>query len=285
MKFRIIYTLFALLFGGFLFLNSSSGRATSQLEGNTGAPNDNNASNRTCQTCHNNGSFQVTPMLEIMDSGGNIVTSNFNSGETYSVKMTVNATGSPAGYGFQILSLNAASGMTGTPVNTWVVPTGINNVQTATIANGRQYAEHKSISSSNEFLIEWTAPASGDVTFYFGGNAVNENNNTSGDNAIMGSMAFTIEPTATNDLEKIVALSVFPNPVNEVINLRTNSQVSDTYDLFLFDQNGRQISIQKLNIPSGENISPINVMDWSTGIYNLILSDGQNQIAKKIVKL
>ena len=172
MKLRIIYTLFVLLFGSFLFLNNSGGRATTASEGNTGAPNDNGNNNRTCQNCHNNGSFAVTPTIEITDANGIAVTTDYIPGETYNVRMTVTSTDMPAGFGFQIVALNAASGVDGDPVNTWNIPTGSTNTQIATIANGRQYAEHNSASSTNEFLLEWTAPAGGgDVTFYYAGNA------------------------------------------------------------------------------------------------------------------
>ena len=283
MKLRIIYTFFALMVGAFLFLSNSDGRASAQSEGNTGAPNDNTSNNRTCQTCHNNGTFAVTPVLEITDVGGLVITDNFNPGETYNVKMTVDATGAPVGYGFQITSLNAANGMDGAPVNTWSTPSS--NVQFATLGNGRQYAEQSSSSASNEFTMEWTAPASGTVTFYYGGNAINDNGNTNGDNAIMGSMSIDANPNSLNELEKTVALDIFPNPVNDVLNLRTTAQTSDAYDLQLFDQNGKQVSNERLMIPSGENIAPINVANLPTGIYNLILSDGKNQITKKMLKL
>lgn len=283
MKLRIIYTLFTLMVGAFLFLSNAGGRASSQSEGNTGAPNDNGSGNRTCQTCHNNGAFDVTPTLEITDAAGTVITDNFNPGETYNVKMTVAATGTPGGYGFQITSLNAASGMDGTPVNTWANPSS--NTQIATLGTGRQYAEQSALSSSNEFTMEWTAPASGTVTFYYGGNATDDNGNTNGDNAIMGSMSIDADPNALNELEKIIALEIFPNPVSDVLNLRTNAQTTDTYDLQLFDQNGKQISIERLMIPSGENVAPIEVANLPTGIYSLILSDGKNQIAKKMLKL
>jgi len=283
MKLRIIYTLFTLMIGAFLFLGNSDGRASSQSEGNTGAPNDNTSNNRTCQTCHNNGAFGVTPVLEITDAAGTVITDNYLPGQTYNVKMTVDASNSPTGYGFQMVALNAASGADGAAVNTWA--NGSSNVQFATLGNGRQYAEQSSLSSSNEFTMEWTAPSNGTVTFYYGGNAVDDNGNTNGDNATMSSTSLDSDPNSLNELEKSVALDIFPNPVNDVLNLRTNAQTTDTYDLQLFDQNGKQISTERLLIPSGENLAPIEVANLPTGIYSLILSDGKNQITKKMLKL
>lgn len=283
MKLRIIYTFFALMIGAFLFLSNAGGRASSQSEGNTGAPNDNTNNNRTCQTCHNNGNFGVTPELEVTDAAGTVITDNFIPGATYNVKMTVSATNNPVGYGFQIVALNAAQGSDGAAVNTWA--NGSGNVQFATLGNGRQYAEQSELSSSNEFTMEWTAPAGGTVTFYYAGNACNDNGNTNGDNAILGSMSLDADPNSLNELEKSVALDIFPNPVNEVLNLRTNAQTTDTYDLQLFNQNGKQVSVERLMIPSGENVAPINVANLPTGVYSLILSDGKNQITKKMLKL
>ncbi|HFC00481.1 MAG TPA: T9SS type A sorting domain-containing protein, partial [Phaeodactylibacter sp.] len=154
----------------------------------------------------------------------------------------------------------------------------------ATIANGRQYVEQKGTSISKEFVVEWTAPESGDVTFYYGGNAVNNNNMTGGDNAIMGSSSFTVMPTATNDLEKVISLEVLPNPVNERFNLVANAQVADTYELSLFAQNGRKVFTKKINISIGENFIPIEMNNLSVGVYHLILSDGKNLVTKKVVK-
>ena len=69
MKLRILYTFSFLFFISIVFLSNSTGRAVTANEGNTGAPNDNANMNRTCQTCHNNGSFTVTPEIEIKDAG------------------------------------------------------------------------------------------------------------------------------------------------------------------------------------------------------------------------
>ena len=146
-----------------------------------------------------------------------------------------------------------------------------------------------SLDASNPTLstinLSWTAPASGTVTFYYGGNAINDNGNTNGDNASMGSMSIDANPNSLSELEKTVALDIFPNPVSDIMNLRTNALTSDTYDLQLIDQNGKQISNKKIMVPSGKNAFPIEVTNLPTGIYNLILSDGKNQITKKMLKM
>ena len=121
---------------------------------------------------------QTDLQVEILEQGTSNTITEYVAGQTYDVLVTINtAMGTPAGYGFQIVSLEAGNN---TPINTWANPA--NNVQLATLNNGRQYAEHNGISSTNTFSMEWTAPSSGsDITFYAAGNAVNGNSSTSGD--------------------------------------------------------------------------------------------------------
>ncbi|MEM6966570.1 MAG: choice-of-anchor V domain-containing protein, partial [Bacteroidota bacterium] len=267
-----------------LFISSTGGRATVADEGNTGAPNDNQNNNRTCQTCHKNGSFVVTPQLEITDANGVAVTDNLNGEDTYTVKLTVNSTDNPDGYGFQIVALNAADGIDGSPINTWIVPSGVPNVQVTTTSNGRQYAEQNDLSSSNEFVMEWTAPPSGDVTFYYGANAMNGNGNINGDNAVMATTSISVTPVSVAELKHKMTLDIAPNPLREVLNIFTNAQKSGDYDVMLFDQIGKKVFTEKINIPSGENISRLEIGQLPMGIYSLVLSDGKDSITKKVMK-
>ena len=291
MKLRIIYIFFGLALGAFLFFGNSGGRATSQGQGNTGAPGDEmvGPNLRTCQTCHNAGNFQTSLDLSITDSGGNSVAGSYNPGEIYNVKLTINATPMPTGnggFGFQIVSLDAAKGDNGPSINSWAENAG--NVQVAVAsANGRQYAEHDGISASNEFEMQWTAPSagSGNVTFYFCGNTVNgDGDETTGDNAVCGDLELTEGTASTNNLEKKVLVNIFPNPVDDVIHLKINSQTKGVYKIILYDQAGKKVLSRKLEIPSGEQLTFIKVADLPSGIYNLIMTDGTDNISKKVIK-
>lgn len=191
MKIRLLFSLFAIAFAAFLMSNSG-GRASSANDGNTGAPGE---TGTTCGTCHNGASFNISESLNITDAGGNAITS-YLPGETYNVSLVINATGgTPGGYAFQLTSLASNN----TDVGAW--QNLASNVKSAIASNigGRTYLEHNGgISASNTFSMEWVAPASGtgDVSFYFAGNAVNGTGSTAGDKGSTGSVVSLSEGVA-----------------------------------------------------------------------------------------
>ena len=290
MKLRIIYTFFALSLGAFVFFGNADGRAASQGQGNTGAPGDELLGTgvlRTCQTCHNNGSFVVTPEFLMTDGSGAAVTTTYTPGVTYNIKMTVNSMPAAASYGFQAVALAGALDVNGPSVNTWTAVSG--NAQVATAQNGRQYAEQASASTNAEFEMTWVAPAvgTGDVSFYYCGNAVNLMSGTNGDNAICGKMTLTEDGmmSSINAPDAKVALDIFPNPVGDVMHLRTTTEQAGIYSAVIFDQTGKAVLTRDMDIPTGEKVNFLEVSNLSAGFYNLVLTDENGDaVSKKIIK-
>ena len=95
------------------------------------------------------------------DAGASVVANGYKPGVTYTVVTTVNVdAGSPSGFGFQLVSLNAPDGQDGPVVNSWSDPA--DNVQVSTVSStGRSYAEHKGVSDDGTFNVKWTAPEAG----------------------------------------------------------------------------------------------------------------------------
>ena len=290
MKLRIIYTFFALSLGAFIFFGNADGRAASQGQGNTGAPGDELLGTgvlRTCQTCHNNGSFVVTPEFLMTDGSGTAVTTTYTPGVTYNIKMAVNSMPAAASYGFQAVALAAALDVNGPSVNTWTAVS--TNAQVATAQNGRQYAEQASASTSSEFEMTWVAPVAGtgDVTFYYCGNAVNLMSGTNGDNAICGKITLNEDGTMSsiNAPDAKVALDIFPNPVGDVMHLRTTTEQAGIYSAVIFDQTGKAVLTRDMDIPTGEKVNFLEMSNLSAGFYNLVLTDENGDaVSKKIIK-
>lgn len=164
MKLNFVYTSFAVLLIAIISMGNSGGRATVAGSGNTGAPGD---AGSTCISCHGGSTdIEVGLDIAITDGDGNSI-EKYVPGTVYNGSVTINPTmGAPAAYGFQIVAINAALNEDGESVNTFANPSA--NTQLATIANGRQYAEHNGPSGTdNVFTFEWTAPEanSGTVTF------------------------------------------------------------------------------------------------------------------------
>jgi hypothetical protein len=199
-KFRLIGTLFSLAIIYIVFTASSGGRATAANDDRTGAP----GSAGTCGNCHSGGSYgTVTTLIEAFTQGTTNAVTAYTAGTTYDIKVTVsNSAGTPAGYGFEFTCLT-------TPGNTPVTTTFTNlasNVKqklvTAGTFNGRRFAEHNGVTSSNVFTFRWTAPTAGtgSIKFYACGLAVNGLNGDNGDNASAGASLTLTESVVTNPL-------------------------------------------------------------------------------------
>lgn len=294
MKLKFIYTLLSIVFMAFMLLSHSGGRAADQGNGNTGAPGDQTTDTGdllTCVNCHNNNAdLQVTLDIDVLDANNESIASDgYTPGETYTVKVLINpAVGTPAGHGFQLSCLNAPEGMNGSEVATW---TDIaDNVKIATAAaNGRTYAEHDGVSTSNEFLVEWTAPAagSGEVTFYSCGNGVNLNGNRTGDGADCSTLELAeAGASSVGDLDiETVQLNVFPNPVKENLTLDIESKLTGNYTMNIIDQVGRTVQSERVQLFTGENILSFDVAHLAKGHYFVQLVDKQQTISAKMLKL
>jgi hypothetical protein len=198
-RLRWIQLLFICAIGFFIFASNSNGRATVANSGNTGAPGEN-----TCGQCHNGGSYNASVAIQVFPNGGTVPTTQFVSGNTYTVKVTVNNTmGNPFGYGFQFTALTDAESA---PISGY--SSLASNVKQKTITvqnafNGRTYLEHNGVTSNNVFQFNWTAPANLNeaVTFFASGNVVN------------GSGSFAGDATANTSLTLYPALQMSNNIV------------------------------------------------------------------------
>ncbi len=291
MKFNLIYTTFALVLVTIISLSNSGGRAGTANQGNTGAPGDEMLGNnpRTCQSCHATGDIQVLLSLEILDADNNPITT-YIPNEVYIAKVSIDSAAGPValGYGFQMVSLFDADN---SDVNGWTIEGHSDNVQIeGSTINNRVYAEHKGVSDSNEFLVQWQAPeaGSGPLTFYAAGNGVNRNGGTSGDGATLPvQLALTENSTSSiADLSTIgVELQLAPNPVNDQLYLTIASQERRTLTTKIVNGTGQLFHQQTIHLSTGQQILPIDLSQLSTGIYFLQTTSKKVINTQKIIKL
>jgi len=281
MKIKSTITLFVMLFAAFLFMNNSSGAADVQGADRTGSP----LSNGSCNTvgCHASGAFNPSVTVEVLT--GSTVVTEYEPGATYTVRVTIAAgTGTPAEYGFQTVALNSADENAGE----WsVIPNG--GQQHVTFANDVTYVEHSMPSTSNTFTTaSWDAPLTGggDVTFYAGAIATNDNGGTSGDGGATASVTLSeAGMSATNDLERSLGFSVFPNPAQEALNLQINSLISGPVDLRITDVSGKTIHRERFDLFEGEFTKRVDISDLNNGLYLLFLSNESGVATETIVKI
>jgi hypothetical protein len=290
MQFRIIPLLTVLIIGSILALGHRNGRAASQNRGNSGAPGDEQNTNgtiKTCVNCHNVGPITATVDIYLLDATGDTVTT-YTPGQNYTVRVKINGVGSTIqGYGFQMIGLRNSNntdldGFSDAGTN----PT--NNYKIASISNGRTYAEHDNVSTTDTFNVRWQAPAAGtgEVKFYASGNAVNRNGGTSGDGAGVATLTVTEQTSSTFDAQpRIEAARVWPNPIRSAGQLRFTAPQSADYQILAYDINGRVVLDQNNWLAAGEQTLPLTTGNWQAGTYWVHIQSGIHSAVLKVVKL
>lgn len=181
-KIHVLKGIFGLGLGVFLLLSFSSNPPNGRTEG---------PGEGSCANCHGGGAYSGTVSI----SG---IPTTIEANTTYNVQITINASaGSPAAGGFQLMALNSSNNNVGTLMVVNGAETGIDT------EGGRTYMEHrgpKSFAGNNvTWNFDWKAPSGPNneqITFYFIGNMVNLNNNTTGDVPVTGTFTGTLQGAA-----------------------------------------------------------------------------------------
>lgn len=276
MKFRMIYTFFALIGAALLWTNNSSGPASVQGLDRTGSP----LSPGPCQTCHSGGAFSPTFTLKVLDGGTPVTT--YEPGKTYKLQVMISASGA-SGYGFQAVALsgddNVQAGAFANP------PAGIK----ITPLNNRQYAEHSMRSNSNTFQLDWTAPAAGtgEVRFHSAIVAANANASSGGDGSTFLTNPVTLSEglvSSAEDNELFEAFRIFPNPVEGQLNLLFQSQQPGEYQFRIINLQGQALLERRIEISAGEQTQAQDVTFLPAGVYTVQVTDGRRASSRKMVK-
>lgn len=94
---------------------------------------------------------------------------------------------------------------------------------------------------------------------------------------VMDNLNKQIPSNVSPSLDEIAA-EVYPNPFNNVLNIRLKNNATE---VALFDVTGKQV--RKMNI-FGSSVSITDLDDLHSGIYLLKISDGIQSVTKKIMK-
>jgi len=277
MKLTFTYTLFALTALCLLFFNNSSGPAEVQGIDRTGGP----LSPGPCQVCHSTGAFSPGIEVEMLDGDDPIDT--YEPGKSYTLRVTATHSGSPLGFGFQAVALQAGddsqAGNFSNPGD---------DVQITSLS-GRQYPEHSTRSDNNTFEVDWEAPevGTGEVDIYASVVVANGVAGSGGDgstflNTPVTLMEGVVNSTNTNGL--LENLTVFPNPVQEELTLSLASKENATYQLIISNLQGQVVISRKMELISGEQLLAMDVSDIPAGVYSLMVTDGERSSSRKILK-
>ncbi|KAA3637973.1 MAG: T9SS C-terminal target domain-containing protein [Bacteroidetes bacterium] len=286
MNFKFVHTLPILLLAAFILAFSNGpaggdGGNGPRMQDRSGSPYA-HSQGPNCAACHNNGSFNPGLTIELLEDGNAVA--EYVPGQTYTLRYTVEANaGSPNKYGVQSVVLttsdDANAGTFGdAPSGTRVAP-----------IDDRSYFEHSTGSNDNTFEIEWTAPEEelGDITIYASGIAANGNGTNGGDNGTAATLtvAQTINVSSSSLPELLpIDVTIFPNPVKNVLNLELKSSIQGTYQMDILDIQGTVLASSQIALDFETNRISENVNHLSPGIYLVRITDGQKLVTGKMIK-
>lgn len=230
--------------------------------GNTGAPGES-----TCASCHSGGNY--SSLIGISGLPDTVLPNT-----TYNLTFTT--TSNCVRSGFQMTCLTAANAQCGT----FTAGSGTS----VTTVSSRQYIRQSQVrilsNSATTWAFTWRSPATltgSTFTFYYATLLANGNGNTAGDNVSTGSRVVRFKTTTNSeDLHNAIALSVYPNPATESINIELTDVSNAT--MTLTDINGRIVMVKDLN----ETNTKVNVANLARGIYNMQVVAGAKSTSRKI---
>ncbi len=281
------------MFKRILLFSISAAAASLMFSSYANGPFQGGAGNRTgsagttgnCSTggCHSANSANTTLSVSLVDGSTPVTNGTYIPGHTYHVIVAGGtATAALPRFGFQLSTVRASN--TSTQAGSFALA-GATQIAIRT-SGSLQLVEHTQAipgtGSGNSWTyskqFDWTAPVAGagQVKFYLSLNAVNFNNSESGDqpNNNGGATVFNEGPTSVGDVEAIVAMTTYPNPVKDQMHIAINN-ASGTYNVVAYDMVGR--TMYSGSISSAE--TTINTQSWTNGVYYVkVAKDGAEKV-------
>ena len=80
-------------------------------------------------------------------------------------------------------------------------------------------------------------------------------------------------------------IDFFPNPANEVLNIKLTTEKANTYRIRVLSTNGAEVLVREVDMQEGENIERLNIDDLDRGMYLLFIEGNDTQWSKRFVKM
>lgn len=257
-------------FSAFKVINSTG------ITGTTGAPQES-----TCGSCHGGGPAGTTISITAVPAFTN---NAFDPATNYTITIQISHS-SLSRFGFDCEVLNASNANSGT------ISSPSSGAQILSGPFGRTNVTHtapRSGTGNTSWSFEWLSPASGDATFYVGGNAVNNNGTTSGDTPASAVLTVTNVNTSTKEItkDKVSGMNIYPNPspgFSTISYVLTDNQIVRAD---LLDISGKKIKTLFENAQEpGPHSTLVDLKGVEKGIYFVLLSSDGKRVSQKLISV
>jgi len=139
---------------------------------------------------------------------------------------------------------------------------------------------------------EWTAfipeqEAGTSIYYYIAAEATSGRTQVRPLPAPEGYFTFEVAQNVANDnliSTGTIMENIFPNPANSITCIPVSTQQSIDVNIEMYDILGRSLAtIHAGNIPAGESKYFINALDYSAGVYTIVMKGATGQVAQKLI--
>lgn len=265
-----LFTQFLFLFGLITYLALLGNRSGSPA-GRTGAPGE-----TTCGTssCHNvtDNTGSATISLTINEEQ-----TSYQLGETHKITIAIDGAQVEGRNGFEIVALDASDNNVGE----WILAGADKRERSS---GGRNYITQTTDGSAQTaWEMDWKAPTedAGAITFYVAVNDANNNGGRTGDDIYTTSLAVEAELTSSiKDISSLSRSSIYPNPVEEQLNLELNLTIATNLTGRIHNIAGQSVmELFQGNISAGTSLQTFSIpQNLAQGHYFLTLSNSEGGV-------
>jgi len=259
---------------GFIAIGSAIKHSSGEF-GKSGSPGE-----ETCTACHDNAGAPGSVAIE-----SNIPNNKYALNQTYSITVTVTQAASKV-FGLSFEALDSTNASAGTFVITNANETKIGD------ADGRsavtQVYDGGAATGSKAFSFNWTSPATdiGQVKFYVAGIACDADGTFDGDNTYTANVLVN-SPTTTIGIENIARIekiSIFPNPIQDKLNITFNNNGSGYVKASLYSITGQKVAeLFNENLNEGSAVKTVQIpSNIAKGAYIVNLEKEGQTFSKKV---
>jgi hypothetical protein len=224
--------------------------------------------------CH--GALSTSTTMLIQGSGNMLTANQFTPGANYTISVVLGSSTAKPEFGFDISASAGNIPQSGAPANSMAMGNELHHTSpfAATVVG---------TSSGAVFTFDWTAPpaatAPASITFNISANAVNSNNQISGDEWNKATFTFTKAAPASVSNVNSTQFNLYPNPVTENVTVKTNASIQSVKAISLTGS-----MIQLAYSKSNNEEYNIDTKSLATGAYILLINDGKSTSHKKFIK-
>ena len=244
--------------------------------------------------CHSSSATTAISVLIELDSVG-ISVPSYKPGVTYTVKLTSTYTGGSLNkYGFQLAAMKGTTtAATVSDAGTWStsVPTGTHVAPPATgnyLSCAEQSNTMTTTGSTFTQSFTWTAPVAGTgtISFWAAANFVNGDGNANTadkwntNHITINELSTVSVPNVVNNID----VNIFPNPIANSMNVAIGNVAAGNYEVCVFDLNGKMVACSSFVATGSAQNTSINTANLVAGVYNVVISNGNDKKVVSVVK-